>query len=395
MHTPATRPRRWPTWFAHAAGHACPEERHGFVVRRDIRIQAQSGTLHQGSAAHRGGAVRYDGPTRLAIPAQGYVYAVQSGDVQRRFFLSSKTGLALEVPADMSTGAWIDANRAAVFGDAAVAPKANVLITTRLAVEEIGSGNPATLGERLSATFRNDIEKSRETARGQTAGEQVKEFLLDLIPFRSMIEAIRRDDAAGALLAGGLDVVSLIPLAFAGLRLANIGIKAGRHAVAAAVSTLGVPRFGTVVNATATRLAGKIGRHGLAQLAVSLRDAVRRKFTQTSSRSWARIVSLDPEQLAARMRAAHPTTAGDLQAASRRLRGAAIADGQWRVQKPAAIMADALGDDAMRAVPATFARDKLGRRLPLQSFGDTGAYTRIDAAKRHPHRRGGPSGRPR
>jgi hypothetical protein len=103
---------------------------------------------------------------------------------------------------------------------------------------------------------------------------------------------------------------------------------------------------------------------------------IRKKVAWGVTKTWARILSLDPDYMATVLGTSHPDMADSLRAASSRMRGANMADGWWSARDLPANLAD----DAISAMPSIVARGKLGGNLPLHRYGRSGVYTQYDAA---------------
>jgi hypothetical protein len=327
----------------------------------------------------RGSAVMYDGPTQATVQPEGYIYEIRSDGLARRFFVSLTTGLSVDLPPDSTTRAWVESNQASVFGMTRPAEAGDPRLKTRVGLDAMATGGTAIIGDQLATAFRRELEQAREAARSQTPRERAVDVLLDLIPFRSMIVAIQRDDVYGAIVAGGLDILTLIPLLSTSGKLARIGMKAAKQGLLASAVTLRSPRLvAAAMNVSSTPLMSKAGVRSISYLAVPLRDAVGKEVAQGAAKIWTRIRigSLDPERMAAGLGTSHPRMADSLRGAARSMRGMDITDGKWRVPGPSM----RTSNPGIAVKPTVTAQDGMGATLPLQQYGQSQAYTRFDPA---------------
>ncbi|WP_159589557.1 hypothetical protein [Chelativorans xinjiangense] len=130
---------------------------------------------------------------------------------------------------------WAKANANAVFG-ANTLEKANGKLAPgcelSYAAKEVASGTMEEAKSAFLGFYTQEVEKSRDQLRGETTGEAVGNFFLDLIPFRAMVVAIQKGDVAGAITNGFFDVLSFIPFVGEGLQ----AVKAGGRMVSAGIS---------------------------------------------------------------------------------------------------------------------------------------------------------------
>ncbi|CAM3584815.1 hypothetical protein BOSP111201_13715 [Bordetella sputigena] len=346
-------------------------------VARPVLESALPGVLPM-----RGGVVQYVRKPTTTIQAQGFIYTVRPdamGATPRRFFVSSQSSLARELPAGISIDAWVDANRGLVFGEDALARVFQPPYRSGVAIREMAEGKASSLELTLAAWFRTEIETLRPAARGKNSHDQMMEFLRSLIPSRPTIDAARRGDVEAAIVTSGLEVLSLISTLWLGAGLAGLGVKLGRQGLLTLATALKSPQLAMTVTMLGSRMAGRAGLHGLTRSAPLL-QALRQKAARGIVKGWARILSLDPERLAARMYASHPGMASSLHTASHKLRGPMIADGQWRLPGPRTRPATGPVDDAIEAIPSVIARDEAGGALRLQQLGRARAYTQYDPA---------------
>jgi hypothetical protein len=100
---------------------------------------------------------------------------------------------------------------------------------------EIASKLHSQLSAAIVDFYDKEIEGYHKSARGQTFGESVGEFFLNLIPFRAMIVAIQDGKPGEAILNGLLDIVSFIPFVGEAAKAVQIGSKALSAGIAAAL----------------------------------------------------------------------------------------------------------------------------------------------------------------
>jgi hypothetical protein len=317
-------------------------------------------------AVLRGSAFLYDGKTRVELRGQGYMVGIDCAGTKQRFFFCTRTGAMRALGADVPVDAWIRQHRADVFGEAAITKldARKDLPHSRVEMARLGEGSHAGLGTWATAVFRAEIEAARETARGQTPAEASLDTLLNFVPFRAMVVAIRKGDVERAVVAGGLDVLSLIPLAGAGMRVGSAATRGGipLMRLAAVQARASISPLRTL----AARMTG-------------LRASIRASLSRTGAQAWGRIRPLDAQRVVAALRSTHPRLAHALEKASVRARGTPIREGWWQVRDPQRLATAA--DDAIGAAQPMQARGKLGGELSVLPYGDGAvAYTRYDAA---------------
>jgi hypothetical protein len=317
-------------------------------------------------AVLRGSAFLYDGKTRAEVPGQGFIVDIRRAGAAHRYYFCASTGAVRALAVTDSADAWVHDHRDEVFGDTAIAAleARKDLSRSRVHLERLGEGPHATLAEWAMPAFRTDIEKARETARGLTPGEAAIETLLNFIPFRALAVAIRKGDVETALVAGGLDVLSLIPLTGMGVRLASAVIKRG------------VPVVRLAGMHASTSLASL---RGLATRMPALRAAMRASVSRAAARTLGRARPLDAERIATALRASHPRLAQALDNAAARARGSAVRAGWWQVKN--AHVSLSTGDEAIAAAQPIQAQGRHGGELSVLAYGEGSmAYTRYDAA---------------
>ncbi|WP_427183673.1 NEL-type E3 ubiquitin ligase domain-containing protein [Bordetella bronchialis] len=357
------------------------------VSRASLRRLARAAT----SLIGRGTVYRDVGDK---LPSRGFLVSMAG---KHRCFIAGDTGALHVVPPQTSLAAWLERERRLVFGDAAADARpggADGQGDFVVDVENVASGPWDGMREWLSRAFGAEIERGREGLRGHTYAEGAVDTLLDLIPFRAMVVALRKGDVPSAIVMGGLDVLSLVPLVGAGVRL-------GGAAARAAAPWLGMGlRLG---GRLAARTAG-----GLRQLGAGiplLRGQVRAALATSAVHGWGRLRPLDLARVAQALRASAPRLAGILDGIAARARGTFVADGVWRLErgigaatgsgmsgmnrmKGAGAMgrgASAAADaaDAIGPAPRVMARNPQGGRLALLAYGEGGAaYTQVDNAGR-------------
>jgi Leucine-rich repeat (LRR) protein len=318
-----------------------------------------------------GAEVKYS-DTYGSRPSCGFLISIQAADRAHQCFISNRTGRVHVLPDGESAESWLKKEHELVFEDAA----AHAELATRpgrwfprVIVEEAVSGPLDSIRERLSVMFHAEIEQGREAARGETATEGMVDTLLNLIPFRQMVVALRKGDIPTAIVTGGLDALSLIPLVGTGIRLGGAAARS-----AAPWLSMGM-RFGGA--------AGRQGLNGLPRLAsriAALPDRIKGSLATSAIRGWGRLRPLDVRRVAQALRPTAPKLASMLDDIATQARGASIPDGVWRVQNDTVGTAAAGTRESISAIPAVSARNLRGNRLALLPYGErAGAYTQVDA----------------
>lgn len=319
----------------------------------------------------RGSAFPYDGPTLREVDSAGYIATIHADGREYRYFLSMADGGAFPIPTDAPVADWASRHAGTVFGvpsgSAAQRNPGQRRLRTRVKADVLGQGPRARLTGWLAPILRGGFEQARAAARGQTRGEQAVDALLDLIPFRRMIVSLRQGDLQGALIAGGIDVLTFaIPMLSSGLRLAAgasrglvvLARQAGRALAAAAVE--------------------QPARTALAELP-ELRSSIKAALDAMNATGHAArdLRPLDSEAMASALRGRYPRLADALDRAGSRVRGSGLRDGWWRVPSQANAPTGNAGIAALRQVSARGADD---RTLSLLPYGDESgrAYTQFD-----------------
>ncbi|AOB32117.1 hypothetical protein AKI39_17455 [Bordetella sp. H567] len=306
------------------------------------------------------------------VPSQGFLVSVQglNGGLHR-CFISTRTGAVHVLPAGVSVESWLRAEHERVFEDAearAALAGGPARWSPRVAVEEMGSGAHAAMRQWSADIFRGEVEKGREAARGHTPSEEIVDDLLNLIPFRAMVVALRKGDLPTAIVQGGLDVFSLLPLVGAGVRLTGAAARSAAPWLAMSA------RFGSV--------AGRQGLNSLRHVAGRiplLYDRIKGSVARSVVGGWGRLRPLDVRRVAQALRPTAPRLADILDGLAARARGATIPDGVWRVSEGAVARAESV--DAISAMPRLTARNLQGDKLSLLPYGNrAGTYTQIDEA---------------
>ncbi|OZI61638.1 NEL-type E3 ubiquitin ligase domain-containing protein [Bordetella genomosp. 11] len=304
-------------------------------------------------------------------PSRGFLVSIQSAGKTHQCFVSSQTGAVRVLPEDASAESWLRKEHELAFDDgAALAALAATpgRWLARVTVEEKASGPSDSIREWLPAMFHAEIEKGREAARGETLAEAGVDALLNLIPFRAMVVALRKGDIPTSIVMGALDMLTLIPLVGAGVRLTGAAARS-----AAPWLAMGV-RFGGA--------AARPGLNGLRRLAggvPQLRDRIKQSLVGSAAQGWGRLRPLDVQRVAQALRPTAPGLADILDGVVARSRAAAVPDGVWRVRGAAAATAEA--GDTITAVRAVTARNTRGGTLNLLPYGErSGVYTQVDAA---------------
>jgi hypothetical protein len=317
-----------------------------------------------------GGVMRARVPHR-DLPAHGFVVSVGSGKTERRCFISSQTGAVQILSTEGSMEDVLKRERDAVFEDAETRAQlrtAGEPWTSRVVMEEMGAGPHGAIQDWLPVALQAEIEAGREAARGQTPREGLRDTLLNLIPFRAMVVSMQRGDIGMAILAGGLDVLSLLPLIGAGFRFTAAAVRAGAPLVA-----LGGRLSGIAARQTLNGLRALPGR------VPALRDGIKASLTGTVARAWGRVRPIDIRRIATAVRSTSPKLADMLDRIVAAAPNATIADGVWRLPRPGA--ATSRMGEGIGPIPMIKARNLEGGELALLPYGNgAGTYTRVDTA---------------
>ncbi len=264
---------------------------------------------------------------RSNLKADGYFVSIQTEHGTHHLFLCTGDGTARSLPAHGPLEAWIKEHRLSVFESTGVqaADRAD-MTASRVVVDAMASGRHADLAQWLVPALRAEVERVRESARGQTMRESVVDTLLDFIPFRAMIVAIQKGDAQKAIVSGWLDVLSLI-------LLLGRGAHAGRRRQARA-ALYAACRDAYSADAHG-RDPGRMERGPIFRVAGG---GPARRFAQgggcAGTRGWVRLRPLDVERVAAALRSRYPGLADHLERIARKARGPVVPDGWWRVPTP-------------------------------------------------------------
>ncbi|CAM3741555.1 NEL-type E3 ubiquitin ligase domain-containing protein [Bordetella flabilis] len=315
-----------------------------------------------------GGVMRARVPYR-DLPAHGFVVTIGAADTERRCFVSSRTGAVHALSTDGAIEEVLKRDRDAVFEDAETRARLRTggePWTSRVVMEEMGSGQYGALRDWLPVALEAEIEAGREAARGLTPREGMIDTLLNLIPFRAMVVALQRGDIGMAVFAGGLDVLSLLPLVGAGFRFSTAVARAGAPLAA----------FGGRLGGIAARQALN-GLRALPGRVPALRDGIRASLGGTVARAWGRARPVDIQRIATAVRATSPGLADMLDRIVATASRATVADGVWRV--PGAGAAASRTGTAIGPIRMTKARNLEGGELALLPYGNGAAtFTRVD-----------------
>jgi hypothetical protein len=303
--------------------------------------------------------------------APGFLVSLRGAPGDHRCFVSSDTGTVHVLSATDSVASWLERDGHLVLdaaGQRADQDARQRQWIVRVQVEQMAAGPHGTSQEWLSGAFRTEIELGREAARSHTPAEQAVDVLLNLIPFRAMVVALQKGDTRTAIAMGALDVLSLIPLAGAGVRLAG-------SAARAAAPWIGVgARLGGITG----RQGAKGLRHLVGQIP-ALQDRIKASLVGTAASAWGRLRPLDARRMATALRSTSPKLADILDNLAKGARPASIPDGVWRLRGAAA--AKAGNDDAISAVRTVTAHNARRDQLVLLPYGNPGGtYTQVDVA---------------
>jgi Leucine-rich repeat (LRR) protein len=331
----------------------------------------------EGGMLRLSGLRSYDTPV-VDLDARGYIVAIQGQGRLHRLFLCARSGAATSLPVQGTLQAVVDAHRPRVFGAAEVAALAQAdLSGSRVVVETVASGPHADLRQRLTAALRADVERARAAARSRTPAEAAVDTLLDLIPFRAMLVSIREGNIRKAALAGGLDVLSLIPLLGVGGRLFGAVAKSGMPLMRVSLTRLLLTRI-PLMRMVAAR--GRSGWPSFAVRAAGLRAQIRDAIATATARGLRRLRPLDAERIAATLGSRYPRLARDLERLAATPRGTRVVDGWWRVSSVAATTPDPT-PGGIGALAPIEARSAYGVRLELLPYGTQGrSYALAGAA---------------
>ncbi len=302
------------------------------------------------------------------LPAQGFLVTLRGAGREDRCFVPGDGGAVQVLPAGIAAEDWISRERALVFQEAGRLADEDARQRhrfSRIVVQEMAAGTRDAILEWLPKAFDAEIEQGREAARGQTTKEGVVDSLLNLIPFRAMIVALRKGDIPTAIVMGGLDVLSLIPLLGQGARLTGVAAKSA------------MPWLGMGVRLGG--MAGRQGAHHVRLLAgrIPRCRAVSRKAW--SGRPRGPGGGSGPWMYNGWRRRCVPARPGSPRCSIGfwvRAGDTAIPDGAWRVVGSGASKAGNGGE--IGAMPATLARNGQGGELALLPYGNrAGAYTQV------------------
>jgi Leucine-rich repeat (LRR) protein len=358
----------WLSWIARKIGVNLDDARVELSVARLQYYQREVLVL-------RGSAFPYDGPTLREVTSAGYIATVHAHGREYRYFLSTADGGVVPIPTDTSAADWALRHPGIAFGIPSAAAGQRTpgqrRQRSRVKPEPLGQGERARVADWLPPILRDGFEQAREAARSQTSGEQAIDALLDLIPFRRMIVAIRQGDITGALIAGGIDAMTFaIPMFSSGLRVAAgasrglmfLARQAGRAAVAASAEQ---PVRAALVELPELRSSIKAGLDALNATGAAARD----------------LRPLDADAMASALRDRHPRLADALDRAASRARDTDLRDGWWRVPARADSPPEGAEITVLQQVSARSVDDQ---GLSLLPYGDDSgrAYTQVDPITR-------------
>ncbi|MCT7373763.1 YopT-type cysteine protease domain-containing protein [Chelativorans salis] len=161
----------------------------------------------------------------IAVPESGSRYG---------FLSLADIGKGLQnIPADTSVDDWIFSNSSTIYTAEQIRKYMSFLNTSgssmtenRVVKKEIFSGAGTEIRGKIREYYGVQIAQCHDHALGETRREGITNFLLDLIPFRSMIVAIQKGDLGAAILSGILDIASFIPFVGEGFKALQIGFNA-------------------------------------------------------------------------------------------------------------------------------------------------------------------------
>ncbi|OZI19666.1 hypothetical protein CAL26_18895 [Bordetella genomosp. 9] len=350
---------------------------------REHGIELAGATVAVSRAAKRyflpgvGGGMAQFSDAYGSVVSQGFLVAMQAGGRSHRCFVSTRTGAVHVLPAAQSSEDWLADHRELAFDDADARARLSGGAgrwLPRVHVREAASGPLDAMRDWAATMFRAEIELGRESARGQTVSEQTIDALLDQIPFRAMVVALRKGDIPTAIVQGSLDVLTLLPQIGMGFRLAGAAVRSARPwlSLAARFGGIGVRQGWSGVQ----RMAGQLPL---------LRERLRTHIGRAAMQGLGRVRPLDVTRIAQAMRATAPRLADILERMAVRTRGTAIPNGVWQLttaRAPGGAAAAAQAADTIAPLPSVAARNLQGGTLGLLPYGTRGSYTQVDAAGR-------------
>jgi Leucine-rich repeat (LRR) protein len=354
----------WLSWIARKLGVNLDDAR---VELSTVRLQYYRRRMQ----LLRSLLVPYNSTTLHEVSSAGYIATIHTDGHEYRYFLSTADGGALPMPTDTPATGWALRHAGTVFGvpsgaagQSSTSPRR---LRARVVSDRLAQGKRAGLSTWLAPTLRSRFGQARPAARGQTPGEHAIDTLLDFIPFRRMIVAIRQGDFATALIAGGIDVMTFaIPMLCSGLRLAAgasralvpLARQAGRAMAGAAIEQ---PARAAMVELPDLRSSIKAGLEALNATGSTAGD----------------LRPVDAEAMASALRGRHPRLADALDRATLQVRGTGLRDGWWQVSGSAAAPSTDAGITGLQQVPARSVDDQA---LSLLPYGDDSgrAYTQVD-----------------
>ena len=310
---------------------------------------------------------------REQLTGHGYVVCFGPADHGDRLFLSGLDGRAHRISAGMTLAKWVQRNTALVFGDEMTEAAGRApLLKWRIVQEEVGHGRRADIAEWLARGLHEEMEKHREEAAGQTWNEAATDLLLNVIPLRATVMALRKGDYLQAGLSASMDAMVVLPLLAEGVRAASMAVRAA------------VP----MMRGEAARLSvGAVRASAVADdISAVLATALRREMAGAAPE---RMGPLDLDRMSASLEAAHPRLAADLSAAAAQSRGMSVI-GKWRRQGPTAAGASAgaptvasgapFDELTSASQPALFV-DESGEQMSLLPYGSKpGVHTQVNDA---------------
>ncbi|WP_159587981.1 YopT-type cysteine protease domain-containing protein [Chelativorans xinjiangense] len=149
-----------------------------------------------------------------------------------------------DIPAETSVNDWVYNNSSTFYTEEQVDEYTNFLnapgfhvAENSVTIKELCSGAGAEIRGKINEYFAAQIQQYHDQARGETPGEAISNFFLDLIPFRAIVVAIQKGDVAGAIFNGLFDVLSFIPFVGEGIKALQVGGKAVVTGLSAALKT--------------------------------------------------------------------------------------------------------------------------------------------------------------
>uniref|UniRef100_UPI0039EFE055 NEL-type E3 ubiquitin ligase domain-containing protein n=1 Tax=Bordetella sputigena TaxID=1416810 RepID=UPI0039EFE055 len=349
---------RWLSWIGEKVGsdlkhtHIEIQAARLQVVRREVVFTINNTFVNDASVQEE-------------VAASGYIATIRANGVMQRYFLSTLDGGIHPIPYLESTTGWAERYPDIVFGVPRehAAPGARTSARrSRIVLQPFAQGGRAELRAWLTPEVLARFNRLRP-AGGAPRAEGIIDTLLDFVPFRRAMLAIRDGDYETAALSGAVDMITLaMPMIGGGFRAAAdaaAGLAPAVQAIGRELAAEGLARAGAAALSRQEMRAGikavLQSLHGSGAMARGLRP-------------------LDIDGMAAALRDRCPRIANALRREAARTRDEATQAG-WRL--PDAQAARAATDDIAPLSPIA-ARGPDGGVMTLLTYGSDAAraYTR-------------------